>query len=251
MHNALFGAGAKTSALFIGSYRQRNVMVRFMDNYEGRRCFALYSAEDYEESLVISFSHILRIVRRDNQYHGISIELDAAASMKLALFYTEAVSSEQKTIIFYDLTRFDRPRMTINMLFVSDYVECRCFRGLNYWVRRGNEACIDRNSTNGLVVLQELPYSLWLSYLNSYGILTSKGNFWISATDQLSNDVKPNMSENVMRFADSTKRKSRSSCLYQEVFGSSNVRAVVHRPENVKLVEVKQENVEIKQEKTA
>ncbi|RCN39866.1 hypothetical protein ANCCAN_14207 [Ancylostoma caninum] len=130
------------------------------------------------ESLVIPFLHILRIINsphsKDNetQSHGISVELDPIASKKLALAYAEALNDEQRRIIFYDLVRFDEPKMTITMLFISGYAECSWYKRVDEWVRRGNLECVTKDSPNGLVALEELPFTRWGTYLASLGVIT-------------------------------------------------------------------------------
>ncbi|KAK6734124.1 hypothetical protein RB195_017727 [Necator americanus] len=225
---------AKSCALFIGSFRLRNVSVRFMDSYEGRRCVLFFSEDDgVVESLVIPFSHILKIIYShhvkdyETHSHGISIDLDPTASMKLALVYAEALNDEQRKIIFYDLTRFDEPKMTVTMLFAIDYMECSCYKILQKWVRRGNEECVTRDSRNGLVTLEEFPHVMWCSYLVGIGVITSK------AYSRKLSAVYDSLLETRRKKSDSyvapmgyviakevpCYRFSRSKHLYQDVFG--------------------------------
>ncbi|RCN42116.1 hypothetical protein ANCCAN_11909 [Ancylostoma caninum] len=133
------------------------------------------------ESLVIPFLHILRIINSHHskdsvtQSHGISVELDPTASKKLALAYAEGLNDEQRRIMFYDLVRFDEPKMTITMLFTSGYAECSWCKRLE-WVRRGNLECVTKDSPNGLVVLEELPFTRWGAYLVSLGVITRENS---------------------------------------------------------------------------
>ncbi|EYC08732.1 hypothetical protein Y032_0064g3502 [Ancylostoma ceylanicum] len=222
-----------TCALFIGSYRLRSVNVRLMDDFEGRRCILLQSDDDgIVESLVIPFLHILRINSHrskdsETHSHGISVELDTTASKKLALIYAEALNDEQRKIIFYDLTRFDEPKMTITMLFTSAFSECSCFKRLDTWVRQGNLECVSRDAPNGLVVLEELPFTRWSTYLLGIGVITKWNSRGFSSVYDIADDRRKNSEGYAVTPTESTvtrelpnTRKSRSNHLYKDVFDS-------------------------------
>ncbi|KAL6734150.1 hypothetical protein Aduo_004721 [Ancylostoma duodenale] len=230
MHHSIFDQDEpSTCALFVGSYRLRNVTVRFMDEFEGRRCVLLHSGEDgIVELLVIPFLHILRIINShhlkdsESQSHGISVELDPTASKKLALVYAEALNDEQRKIIFYDLTSFDEPKMTITMLFTGGYPECSWYKRLHEWVRRGNLECITRDSLNGLVVLEELPFTRWCTYLVGLGIITRGNSKGFSSAYGIDENRREKSDICAMISTDSTvtrelpkTRKSRSNDLYK------------------------------------
>ncbi|VDM58179.1 unnamed protein product [Angiostrongylus costaricensis] len=92
------------------------------------------------ESLSIPFTRILKITTSPSykesqcQEFGISMDLDEISSRKLAVLYGTALKDDRKKIIFYDLTWFDKPKMTITVLFKGKNEIYDCIKGLQRWV---------------------------------------------------------------------------------------------------------------------